>query len=261
MWVRVHTFEVPKAGSSWQEYEDAAAVEPARAVREDFAGPWLTAAVADGASEALLAGRWARELVNTFADAGPKADLNRAFDAATARWDAVEDDYRQGRAETDNPIAWYEEDGLRRGAYATIVGVRLLDGDTEGAMAAWALGDACLFQIRDDALAAAFPLDDPATFGINPALAPSRPIDAGKVTAHIEYLETNWRSGDVLLLASDAVACWFLTEAATGRTPWRTLCALDTAEGIGDFASWIEDRRASGSMRNDDSTLLRIHLL
>ncbi|HLL66904.1 MAG TPA: hypothetical protein VK453_14375 [Micromonosporaceae bacterium] len=259
----VDTFSVPKRGSTWQEYEDAACVEPSRATLGERASSWLAAAVADGASEGFLSGTWARDLVNRFAEAGPTAELPATLAAGVAGWNAVEADYCQGRQEAGDPIAWYEEDKLRKGAYATIIAARLLDGETEGEgrLDVWALGDACLFHVCDDEMVTAFPITDPDEFGTAPALAPSRPVDRTAVDRHIGHITTTWRRGDQLLLASDALACWLLSQAAAGEAPWPAMRALHTAEGITDFAGWVDERRDDGSMRNDDTTLMRIDLI
>lgn len=101
----VTTFRVPKVGSSWQEYEDAAAVGPGQSgeAAGEFHGPWLAAAIADGASEALLARQWANELVSQFSDAEPTEHLAEGILASASRWDAIEANYRQLREEQGNP--------------------------------------------------------------------------------------------------------------------------------------------------------------
>lgn len=258
----VSTFAVPKAGSTAEEYEDASNVEPAGGDDAEVTGPWLAAAVADGASEAMLAGRWARHLTTTYTGARADQDLTATILAAAAGWDEVEAGYRHARDEAGEPIAWYEEDGLRRGAYATIVGVHLLDGPTarQGPLLVAALGDACLFQVRDDELITAFPIDDPAEFDTRPGLAPSRPLDPAKIGEHVVALRTAWQQGDQLLLASDALAQWFLAQAQVGGRPWRTLSDLGTDAEIGGFAALVDGCRANGSLKNDDTTLLRIDL-
>jgi hypothetical protein len=123
-----------------------------------------------------------------------------------------------------------------------------------------ALGDACLFQIRDDTLITAFPIDDPAAFDTRPGLAPSRPVDPARIGAHVVALRTEWREGDRLLMASDALAQWFLAQTRVGGRPWRTLADLDTDADIGGFAALVNGCRANGSLKNDDTTLLRIDL-
>ncbi|MEU4157870.1 hypothetical protein [Actinoplanes sp. NPDC026670] len=258
----VSTFAVPKSGSTTEEYEDASHIEPADRGDADINSPWLAAAVADGASEAMLAGHWARHLTTTFTAAPADQNLTATILAAAADWDEVEAEYRQARDTVGEPIAWYEEDGLRRGAYATIVGAHLLDGPTrrQGPLLVAALGDACLFQIRDNDLITAFPIDDPAGFDTRPSLAPSRPRDPAKIGEHVTSLRTDWQQGDQLLLASDALAQWFLAQAQAGGTPWLTLSDLGTDAEIGGFAALIDGCRTNGSLKNDDTTLLRIDL-
>jgi hypothetical protein len=258
----ISTFAVPKAGSTAAEYEDATDFRPAGGDDVELSGPWLAAAVADGASEALLAGHWARHLTTSFTAAPAGQNLAVTILAAAAGWDEVEAGYRRSREDAGEPIEWYEEDGLARGAYATIVGAHLLDGPTgrQGPLLISALGDACLFQIRDDALVTAFPIDDPGRFDTRPGLAPSRPLDPAKIGEHVVAVEAQWRQGDQLLLASDALAQWFLAQARAGGRPWHTLGDLGTDAEPGGFPRLVEGCRANGSLKNDDTTLLRIDL-
>lgn len=258
----ISTFSVPKAGSTAAEYEDASHIGPGGDGNPEVKGPWLAAAVADGASEALLAGHWARHLTTSFTSAPADQHLAVTILAAADGWDEVEAGYRRARADAGEPIEWYEEDGLRRGAYATIVGAHLLDGptDRQGPLLMSALGDACLFQIRDDELFLAFPIDDPDRFDTRPSLAPSRPPDPAKIGDHVASRETVWRQGDQLLLASDALAQWFLAQYRAGGKPWHTLTDLGTDAETRPFAWLVERWRENGSLKNDDTTLLRIDL-
>ena len=61
-------------------------------------------------------------------------------------------------------------------------------------------------------------------------------------------------AGDLLILASDALACWFLASNAAGEKPWETLLALNTS----GWAAWVAEQRRGGAMRNDDTTLVVI---
>jgi hypothetical protein len=258
----VSIFRAPKAGSSLAEYEDAVALGPPPIGEGDFAGRRLYAAVADGASEAMLAGRWARNLVAAFAVAPLSADLASVLVEAAASWDDDVASYIADREASGRPIQWYEEPGLARGAFATLLGLRLIDTvrtfSVEGRFDAWALGDACLFQVRDDALCAAFPIDDPTVFSNSPDLAASRPGDLSLVTQRILHRRGAWRSGDVFYLATDALAQWFLAAVSSGEQPWKPLGDLGTVDGPDDFSSWVAERRAASELRNDDTTLLRI---
>lgn len=100
-------------------------------------------------------------------------------------------------------------------------------------------------------------MDDPTGFNTSPALAPSRPKEPAAIAKHVTHLSTTWQRGDTIHLASDALACWFLTQAAAGATPWRTLQSLETDN---DFDQWVQDLRGDKALRNDDTTLLRINI-
>ncbi|WP_433221231.1 protein phosphatase 2C domain-containing protein [Dactylosporangium sp. CS-047395] len=228
MELEIAVLHVPKRGSSEAEYEDAWHAEPP-------SGDVARLAVADGASEAMLAGRWAAELVGEFTD-----DVASTAVRAAARWDAVVAEYVADREQREKPIRWYEEPGLERGAYATLLGVQVR---ADGTFAASAVGDSCLFQVRAGRLLLVFPIDDPAGFGSAPDLLPSRRLDAEKVTAVQRQVSGGWESGDVFHLATDAVAHWILAHGGPDG-------AAALTEGD------IEGLRERGALRDDDVTLI-----
>jgi hypothetical protein len=224
------TFCVPKRGHSLQEYEDA------------FAGDPKTGrfAVADGASESSFASSWARMLVTAYVRRpGPWTTW---LPAARRQWHARLDG-------DDRP--WYVQTKFEEGAYAALVGVHF-DG------ANWyaeAVGDSCVFHIRDNSLRRAFPVRRAADFSNQPHLLGSRaPRSTGTRTRRL-HLESDWQQGDVLLLMTDALAQWFLAGTEERRQPWRDLLAIESRPA---FVGLIEKLRGEG-MRNDDVTLLRIH--
>src|SRR6202035_1577371 len=114
----------------------------------------LTMAIADGASESMLAGRWARRLVEVFGtnkSARTRSAFLGAYRAAVGGWDDEVAEYTKDREKRSFPIQWYEEPGLAKGAHATILTAEFRDG-RRGRLPAWnatALGDSCLFQVRD----------------------------------------------------------------------------------------------------------------
>src|SRR5690348_3151374 len=92
MLAHASTFWVPKRGSSPEEYEDAAWVGPDGNSSGDIQERSLTAAVADGASESLLAGRWARRLVEVF---GSVRNATRTRAGFVAAYRAAVDDWER----------------------------------------------------------------------------------------------------------------------------------------------------------------------
>jgi hypothetical protein len=119
-----------------------------------------------------------------------------------------------------------------------------------------ALGDTCLFQVRDERLICAFPLDAVESFGLVPPLAGSRNRDRAKLAEHTALADGWCVPGDQLFLATDALAAWFLAEHGRGLRPWELL--RDFAGRGGEFAPWVDREREDRRMRNDDVALVHI---
>ena len=221
--------------------------------------------MADGASEALLAGRWAQLLVKQFVNAEPRTRLWPTIETAIDAWPATRSNYIKARERQGKPIAWYEEPGLERGAYATILACRFRGpardkNETAGRYNAWAVGDSCFLQVRDDALLSSFPKSRSEDFGYSPELVPSRPADPEVIRRHVRVRRGLWRRGDSVYLVTDAIAHWFFEQAESGKHPWRSLAQLDSTSGSTSFSDWIEDLHADHVIHNDDCTVVRIEL-
>lgn len=197
--------------------------------------------MADGASESLLAGHWARLLAAAACRYDPRA-LRRAMRWAAERWPTEVAKWLDGR---DPP--WWMVDKLDRGAYATVL---VVQREPEGRWRAAAVGDSCLLQVRDGRIGRAFPLAHPAEFNERPALVGSTTAVACR-PAHTTGV---CRPADHLLLATDALACWLLDrpDAVAGLL-------ADLADGGAEaFAGHTDRARRSGALRDDDLTLVII---
>ncbi|GHE49900.1 hypothetical protein [Streptomyces capitiformicae] len=266
---------VPKAGSLREECEDAGHIWPGdpRVDGEGRAVTSLYAAVSDGASESLLAGAWAERLVNDVVESmclagdwwqdlgGFVGDLiSRSAD----RWDAFLTWYQADRAERGRPITWYEQPGLEKGAFATVLGVELRSSVAESGEVSWdwyafALGDSCLFHLRDGQVHGAFPINDLDDFGITPQLLGSRNHDVALVAERVRVAHGTLLPGDELLLATDALAAWLLSPRPELPAPGMLLAELAEL-GEESFEEWVNDQRARSRMRNDDVTLIRMRV-
>ena len=116
-------------------------------------------------------------------DAGSFAETALAL---SARWPAVVESYTAEREKAARPLRWYERPGLEKGAFATLLTLQMNIGDAPpgdpeplaqpgiphviGDWRSAAIGDTCLFHIRDGCLQAAFPLDQSGSFNTSPAL-------------------------------------------------------------------------------------------
>jgi hypothetical protein len=225
----------PKAGNAAHEYEDAYAVEAAS----------LRFAVADGASETSFAKQWAELLVDRFVHEPPApANLREWVAPMQAVW---------AGANQPKATAWYAEEKAREGAFSSLLGLAL----DHGRWRALAIGDSCLFLVRSGKLAHAFPLERAEQFSNRPLLLSSVARANQRVWDEVRLDEGELQGRDQLLLMTDALAQWFLVEAEMGRRPWAALARAMTQES---FCAFVELLRASGALRNDDTTLVRIEV-
>jgi hypothetical protein len=158
-------FTLPAAGKTDAESEDAFALDP---ITQRFA-------IADGASESLFSGDWARMLVAEFVVSKPPADERFGWlERARRRW--------RLRPSLPEPTPWYLKEKLARGAHAAFLGVNF---EAAGAARHWRVsvcGDACLFVIRGGTLEVMLPRLAAADFGSTPPLLASDNRAGGRVS-------------------------------------------------------------------------------
>ena len=241
-------FQTAKAGNRPEECEDASLISYA------YAGWPARIALCDGASESAFAREWARILTRAFVYS--PLDLSCLDDLSLRLW------LRQCEAEWNRAvpwerIPWHGEAKTRAGALATLLGLEIHQTPNAAGFYPWramAVGDCCLFVIRDDALMLSFPLEDAGQFNNTPALICSNPANNGALWPGVGQLDGECRPGDVIILASDALACWMLQEHESGGRPWKTLLSLTP----GQWDAWVQARRSERAIRNDDTTMVAV---
>jgi len=249
------SYGVPKGGNTPDEYEDA--FYPSHGGQR--IGGSLSVAVADGASEGMLSGQWARILVRAFCrSSGSPETLGPLLERAHVAWHGWREFYLAWRAE-HRPIQWFEEPGLARGAFSTLLGLTLGEREAQRRWQALALGDSCVFQVRAGALLKPFPIEQSSDFGSRPYLIASNPAHNAALLDHVRYADQEWEPGDRFYLMTDALAQWFLARVEAGETPWEALDA-DALTSSAAFAAWIGALRADHALRNDDATVLAIEM-
>lgn len=223
----VSIFARPKGGHSEAEYEDAGAYSEE--------GRWpLHVAVADGATESAFARVWAELLVERYVSAEIAA-----ADGFCEQLMVWRKQWAGQAAQRQAGLPWYAAAKAEEGAFATWMGLTLYENQTWRALA---VGDCCLFHYRDDTRVLSWPFTDKTAFTNQPALVSSRldyPIP------EVQMLEGTWTSGDRFILATDAIAAYLLD--ASGSPP------ILTEESV-------QQARAAGQLRNDDVTVLTVHL-
>jgi hypothetical protein len=261
MGFQISAFTLQKFGNDLLDNQDAFRPRlfpgryPAAASERTSSSSAISAAIADGASEGLLSDVWAR----CVAGAAIREDFERwnwqhLWTDARGRWSRFQRrKLADGRALTGLP-AWMEEPALASGAFTTLAAVSIA---ASGLWRAFAIGDSCLFHLREGRVAAVWPYASSVQFSNQPYLLGSEKAANELLAAHAVSTAGTCQSGDVLVLATDAVAAWLLRETENGREISPILRDLGTKDSAG-FTSLVEAARARGEMRNDDSTLLKI---
>jgi hypothetical protein len=247
----------PKSGNRPDECEDAGRVVYPIRLSQDGARI-IRFALADGASESAFSRLWAQVLTGHF--------VHRPPDFSQLTPDYLEDWLAPCQSEWNRGIPWeripwHGEAKTRAGALATLLGItfsRMLGQPRNLKWQAVAVGDSCLFLVRHNELVLSFPLDDARQFGNTPQLLCSNPANNRWDGDAIKLYEGVCQSEDMFILASDALAGWFLAQHAAGEKPWLTLLSfsLGWRERGERWEQWVNSQRQAGTMRNDDTTLI-----
>jgi hypothetical protein len=252
---KINAFWLQKQGNHTSEYEDAwDQYPPGRGVRAES----CRLAIADGASESSFANIWAKQLVRSYC-IEPFLDLpqiQERIHLLAERWHHIV--FRR-------PLAWYAEEKARLGAFATFLGLQISTQKNQpagsGFWQATAIGDSCFFLIHRDEIHISWPVVHSECFNNSPALLGSRNIYNDAVWRQVLFQQGMWHEGDLLILATDALAAWFLKEVENNRKPWNELAGfMIESEPAISFRRWAAQMQAEKEMRNDDVTCLIVQL-
>ena len=250
-------YSVTKLGNSPEENEDA--FYPEIEQLNIAAQATFVCAVADGATQTSFSRTWARLLVAAVAQKFLPKRLAEFTAAAQAQW--------RGHISARS-LPWHAEEKVREGAFATLLWLSLQNAagarpaKTVGTWQALAIGDSCLFQIRKKKLQTYFPPLAAADFKNNPLLLSSNPTRNIGFWSGVQDLcaAGDWAAGDDFFLMTDALAAWFVREQEKSTLDSLLIglrAGLSTAER---FASWVQELRACTQIKNDDTTLVWIHI-
>ncbi len=230
---------LPKADSSPSDCEDSISIDLQN----------LRFAVADGATEAFDSRRWARYLTKAWTSPSSKTLEGYDFvERVRPLGERLEKKWF-GRA-----LPWYLEEKAAGGSFAAFLGLGLTPAWTWSAVA---LGDVCLIIERERAVQQSFPLSSANEFSSRPILVASKTdIDITKQSVRLG--QGVCLPGDVLLMMSDAIACWYLGHAASSSD------LLDdfhrALDDTATFSTLIERERTSRRLRNDDIAVVKLVL-
>lgn len=246
MLLRARVLSHPKRGNSAEENEDAHHWSSSDA-DVDLKKPFICA-VADGATETSYSSLWAKLLVESFVECfGNETDFEVHLPQLRSQWN---------EKVHSKPLPWYAEEKAAKGAFATLLGLIVEATETQIQWRSIAVGDSCLFHVRDHKLLVAFPATEAAQLQERPMLLSSSPVAEGGFFSLAKTLKGELIPGDRLYLVTDAVAAWLFTNLGTDPHLFDQIDqVLRAAES---FPEWLEALWEKRSLKNDDCTILRI---
>lgn len=241
----VHHLLLPKAGHEPSECEDAIGL------RMDLGRVCVT----DGATEAFDSRTWARLLAKHWVRSEgllTSEEMERWWAALGSRLD---------RRWARRTLPWYAENKAAGGAFAAFAGIALRDGG-EGRVA-WdgvALGDACLVHRSASDIVSSTPIDTPEGFGYHPRLVPSLMTGQTGLSNEVSCFTGDAQPGDALLLLTDAIAAWYLTQF---RDTPSLISAFEDSVASGDAnaqRAFVTAEREAKRLRNDDVAVVLLRI-
>lgn len=235
-------YSLQKAGYRKEEYEDA--------FQSGVSMNMYRFAVADGASESSFANVWAGLLAGAYCNGKMDSDqFHNSISKLSKAWK---------RKLNAKNLPWYAQEKLSIGAFSTLAGITFRSAyDSFVEFDAMAIGDSCIFQIRDTQLVCSFPLASAEDFHNRPILISSN----GANNLHLQSSMKKWsgtaQAGDSFWLMTDALACWMLTRYEEGTEVIKQIQGLTCEE---DFFRMVETERKQARLKNDDVTLIRVNL-
>ncbi len=223
--------------------------------------------ISDGVSQSSLPRPWAAMLVQKWVE-------NPIFSSDPSQWQDWLDDPREAwkiwvaeewikhineyRAKKGEPprdkrsIEPAIKEVIAEGASATFLGVEL--DRQQQTVRALAIGDSCMFLLHSQSRRYdSFPLRDPSEFGNLPHQIGSSGGRAGR----FEETLLTYSSGDILVLATDAISKWLMESLNSDFNS-----TLGVLEGLNshNFRRFVEQAWDKGHIEHDDVTLMMVIL-
>jgi hypothetical protein len=242
----IRAFQVPKDGSRLDECEDALGWDEDKRLF----------AIADGATDSAFQRLWANLLVQGLISRPPNSFSSLAIKAWFGDW--LKARQEQWAASIDwEGIPWHGLNKARQtGGLATFLGLHLFADKPQ-----WqgiAFGDCNFFHLFSDGDIYDYqPSTLSSEFGIAPIALSSINPNPETMLKHMKEFGGKYHAGETMFLTTDALAVWLLKQIESNARAWRTLLDLKSPA---DFNTLVEELRRDKQIRNDDTSLLVIHI-
>jgi serine/threonine protein phosphatase PrpC len=242
MKLRFGAATLAKRGNSPDENEDAFAPP----VTEGLQSLPFNCAVADGATETSYSGLWAKMLSEHFCSLEQPDQFQSQLPQLRERWKSTTG---------SKPLPWYAEQKLEKGAFATLIGVRITEAEFQHSKwQAISVGDSVLFHVRESKPYAKFPMMSSEDFKNRPMLLSTNVATEESEKSLYQSAEGILEVGDWLILASDKIAEWIIREIENEMKPFDLIQQMARTEN--SFPQLIESLTQRNEIKNDDYTLL-----
>jgi hypothetical protein len=205
-------------------------------------------ALSDGASVSFDSASWARILVRRYT-------RNPEF---TREWLAAAIAEFRKLYDRDS-LPWMKQASFDRGSFASLLGVRLVDGGK--LIQVLSIGDSLAVLCDGDCIKATFPLSAASEFNQSPQLLCTNPVQ-NVFLDQVDFgydLVADWSfrglEQPALLCMTDALGHWLLSQRDRAPSPIGVLRKVRTPEA---FARFVQEERAAGRMKRDDTTLIAL---
>jgi serine/threonine protein phosphatase PrpC len=235
---------LPKLGNARDENEDSFSI-PAPSKKKS-----VHFAISDGATESSFSKEWSYLLVSEYSKKPfDKSCLRESLSKLSQRWYSIVN---------EKELPWYAQQKAETGAFATFFGLTV--DKEKHCFDVTAIGDCCLFLIRDEKLSFKFPVSSFKDFSNTPNLFASNPKYQLNIDDEVHYhSDEKLLPNDILLLATDALAAWIFKQMDDEKKPWLILRdILRNKQKKYIFEKWLNDTRIKNEIKNDDVTLLMI---
>jgi hypothetical protein len=205
-------------------------------------------ALSDGASVSFDSASWSRILVRRYTR---DPEFTREWlSAAMAEFRALYDRDR---------LSWVQQASFDKGSFASLLGVRVVDGGR--LIQVLSIGDSLAVLCDGDCIKSTFRLAAASEFNRSPQLLCTNATENVFLDElDVGYdLVADWTFHGLrrpaLLCMTDALGHWLLSQRDRDPSPISVLRKVRTPKA---FARFVQEERAAGRMKRDDTTLIAL---
>jgi len=210
----------------------------------DYSPDKRIVAIADGLTHSTFQDIWAKQLVNRFIEKPFVPDLNAQklkdwLEDIQKEWISKIAQVKPAKGTGDRSDAAKKEEQMLeeiieiskdKGAESTLLGMIIQKTPKRQKLQLFGIGDTNMFLVRNNRIKEKFPVTSVKSFTNRTKALCSIDNPLQEIP---ELKEINAKKGDIVILATDALAKWILKSANLGQKPWKRI--LKNKKDIANF--------------------------